>query len=214
MKLNEKIAECRKRMGLSQEELAARIGVSRQAVSKWEVGDAVPEVDKILALANIFDISTDELLGHMHEEKEDAAQEDGFSVRAEAFEQGARGNDELPRGLRLFSRAVRKWGHVAGYIVALRGLGVAAVGCLARWMFGRMFSLTVNTGMESMIVMGDGFSADITGDMFPSFMAPDPFDAMSSIPLTFANIIILLGVLMILGGLALAWYLKKKAAEN
>ena len=77
-----------------------------------------------------------------------------------------------------------------------------------------MFSLTVNTGMESMIVMGNGFSADITGDMFPSFMAPDPFDAMSSIPLTFANIIILLGVLMILGGLALAWYLKKKAAEN
>ena len=86
MKLNEKIAECRKRMGLSQEELAARIGVSRQAVSKWEVGDAVPEVDKILALANIFDISTDDRLGQVHEEKEDAAQEDGFSARAEAFE--------------------------------------------------------------------------------------------------------------------------------
>jgi len=214
MKLNEKIAECRKRMGLSQEELAARIGVSRQAVSKWEVGDAVPEVDKILALAHIFDISTDELLGHVREEKEDAAQEDGFSVRAEAFAQGARGNDELPRGLRFFGRAVRKWGHVAGYIVALRGLGVTAVGCLAQWMFGRMFSLTVNTGTESMIVMGDGFSMDMTGDMFPSFAAPDPFDAMSSIPLTFANIIILFGVLMVLGGLALAWYLKKKAAEN
>ncbi|MBQ3127375.1 MAG: helix-turn-helix transcriptional regulator, partial [Clostridia bacterium] len=50
MKLNEKITLCRRRAGLSQESLAELVGVSRQAVSKWECGDAVPEPAKILLL--------------------------------------------------------------------------------------------------------------------------------------------------------------------
>jgi len=62
MKLNEKIFYYRKAAKLSQEELAARVGVSRQAVSKWELGDATPEVDKLLALARAFGVTTDELL--------------------------------------------------------------------------------------------------------------------------------------------------------
>ena len=63
MKLNEKILYYRKKAGLSQEALAAEIGVSRQAVSKWEVGDTVPELDKLVALAKAFGVATDELLG-------------------------------------------------------------------------------------------------------------------------------------------------------
>lgn len=63
MKLSEKILYYRKRAGLSQEALAAKIGVSRQAVSKWEVGDTVPELDKLVALARSFGVTTDELLG-------------------------------------------------------------------------------------------------------------------------------------------------------
>ncbi len=63
MKLNEKISYYRKADKLSQEELAARVGVSRQAVSKWELGDATPEVDKLLALSRTFGVTTDELLG-------------------------------------------------------------------------------------------------------------------------------------------------------
>lgn len=63
MKLNEKILYYRKRAGLSQEALAAKVGVSRQAVSKWEVGDSVPELDKLVALAQAFGVTTDELLG-------------------------------------------------------------------------------------------------------------------------------------------------------
>ncbi len=49
MTLGEKINYYRKRSKLSQEELAERVGVSRQAVSKWELGDATPEVEKLLA---------------------------------------------------------------------------------------------------------------------------------------------------------------------
>lgn len=62
MKLNEKINYYRKQAKLSQEELAARVGVSRQSVSKWELGDATPEVDKLLALARAFGVTVDELL--------------------------------------------------------------------------------------------------------------------------------------------------------
>ena len=51
MKLNEKILHCRKRAGLSQEALAERIGVSRQAISKWESDITIPEVDKLVAIS-------------------------------------------------------------------------------------------------------------------------------------------------------------------
>lgn len=53
MRLNEKIYYYRKAMKLSQEELAERVGVSRQSVSKWELGEATPEVEKLLALAGV-----------------------------------------------------------------------------------------------------------------------------------------------------------------
>ena len=62
MKISEKIARLRKEHGLSQEELAERLSVSRQSVSKWESDAAIPEVDKILALSEIFGVSTDYLL--------------------------------------------------------------------------------------------------------------------------------------------------------
>jgi len=62
MTLGEKIHHYRKQLSLSQEELAERIGVSRQAVSKWETNDALPEVDKLLTLARTFAVTTDELL--------------------------------------------------------------------------------------------------------------------------------------------------------
>ncbi len=61
MKLNEKIFELRKSKGLSQEELGEKVGVSRQTVSKWEVGKTIPEFEKIILLAKIFEISIDEL---------------------------------------------------------------------------------------------------------------------------------------------------------
>lgn len=62
MILAEKITEERKKNGWSQEELASRIGVSRQAVSKWESAGAVPDLQKILQLAELFGVSIDYLL--------------------------------------------------------------------------------------------------------------------------------------------------------
>ena len=62
MSLDEKIQQLRKASGLSQEQLADQLGVSRQAVSKWELNDSVPDIDKIVLVSNLFSISTDELL--------------------------------------------------------------------------------------------------------------------------------------------------------
>ncbi|MBR1592866.1 MAG: helix-turn-helix transcriptional regulator [Ruminococcus sp.] len=62
MILADKIIELRKKAGLSQEELAEKINVSRQAVSKWESMQSTPDINKILSLSQIFGVSTDYLL--------------------------------------------------------------------------------------------------------------------------------------------------------
>lgn len=61
--LSEKIYALRRKSGLSQEALAEKIGVSRQAVSKWETGAATPEFDKLRALCACFGVTLDELTG-------------------------------------------------------------------------------------------------------------------------------------------------------
>lgn len=62
MALPEKLYTLRKKSGLSQEQLAEAPNVSRQAISKWEGGSAMPESDKLLALSNYFGVSLDYLL--------------------------------------------------------------------------------------------------------------------------------------------------------
>ena len=62
MTFNEKLIKLRKANAMSQEELAEKVDVSRQAISKWELGDATPDSDKIVALSNIFNVTTDYLL--------------------------------------------------------------------------------------------------------------------------------------------------------
>lgn len=62
MTLGERIAYYRKKAGYSQEGLAERLGVSRQAISKWETGEATPDAERIIVLAAALGISTDTLL--------------------------------------------------------------------------------------------------------------------------------------------------------
>lgn len=62
MILRDKILTLRKTSGLSQEQLAAQLGVSRQSVSKWETGTAVPELDKLRMLSDFFHVSADYLI--------------------------------------------------------------------------------------------------------------------------------------------------------
>lgn len=62
MKFNEKLIELRKKQGLSQEELGYKLNVTRQTVSKWELGQTTPEMDKLVELSKLFNISIDELI--------------------------------------------------------------------------------------------------------------------------------------------------------
>ena len=62
MEFNHKLYELRKQKGLSQEELANKLNVSRQTVSKWELGDSTPDMEKLIGLSDLFDISLDELV--------------------------------------------------------------------------------------------------------------------------------------------------------
>jgi transcriptional regulator with XRE-family HTH domain len=62
MILADKIIRLRKQFGWSQEELAEKMNISRQSVSKWESTNSIPDINKIIMLADIFDVSTDFLL--------------------------------------------------------------------------------------------------------------------------------------------------------
>lgn len=62
MEFHDKLYQLRKQKGLSQEELANRLNVSRQTVSKWELGDSTPDMEKLAAISNLFAISLDELV--------------------------------------------------------------------------------------------------------------------------------------------------------
>ena len=66
MGFNDNLNKYRKQQGLSQEELAYQLGVSRQSVSKWESGQSVPELERLIEIADLFGITLDELAGHQN----------------------------------------------------------------------------------------------------------------------------------------------------
>ena len=71
MNIGEKIFELRKQKNLSQEEVADKLNVSRQTISKWETNQSTPDFDKIVPLCELFEISTDELLKGIKEKNQE-----------------------------------------------------------------------------------------------------------------------------------------------
>lgn len=98
-----RLYEYRKNMGLTQEELAEKIGVSRQAVSKWERSEASPDTDNLIELSKVYGVSLDELLKGKEtadntqtkeEASESAAADEGIHVHAGS------GSDHIDIGLK------------------------------------------------------------------------------------------------------------------
>lgn len=81
MILGEKITLLRKKNNYSQEDLANELGISRQSVSKWESGNSIPDLDKIIKISNLFGVSTDYLL-------KDELEEETLSETDEMLEEG------------------------------------------------------------------------------------------------------------------------------
>ncbi len=67
MKFHDKLIKLRKSKGISQEELAEMMDVSRQAISRWELGNTLPDVPNLLRISEIFDVSADYLIRNDYE---------------------------------------------------------------------------------------------------------------------------------------------------
>ena len=72
MILADKIIELRKKEGWSQEELAEKLSVTRQSVSKWEGAQSIPDLDKVVQMSRLFGVTTDYLLKDELEESQPA----------------------------------------------------------------------------------------------------------------------------------------------
>ena len=69
MKFNEKLIMLRKQHNLSQEQVAEKLGVARQTISKWELGETTPEMDKLIIMSELYNITLDELMKEENEGK-------------------------------------------------------------------------------------------------------------------------------------------------
>lgn len=172
MKLNEKIFYCRRKAGLSQEALAEELGVSRQAVSKWETGDAVPEISKLVSLAKTFNVTTDWLLSEEEPEEQQNSNtyyqetaswgsnttyyngERDSTTSAERFEKAA--DDWMDRVPGVLGKMVRKFGWLAGVYIAFGGAGFTALGVIAKVMVNGMMN-SFNRATDSMFGGFGGF---------------------------------------------------------
>ena len=67
MKFNEKLVNLRKKHNLSQEQVAEKLKVARQTISKWELGETTPEMDKLIMISELYNITLDELMKEENE---------------------------------------------------------------------------------------------------------------------------------------------------
>lgn len=94
MTLGEKIKELRKKANISQEELAEKVGVTRQAVTKWESDAGLPDLENLKSIATLFNISIDELLDYKKELLGDVVLEEEYSLEGIKKEGRARNNED------------------------------------------------------------------------------------------------------------------------
>lgn len=137
MEFSEKLVNLRRREGLSQEQLADRLGVTRQSVSKWESGTAMPELVKLISLSEIFSVSLDYLV-------KDCAEEE----RPQASIDTSRLEEKIDNLERTYHRAL---GAYFSYTSRLRILGLP----LLSIRFGRARNPTRDTLAVGIIAIGN-----------------------------------------------------------
>lgn len=191
MKLNEKIYLCRKKAGLSQDALAERLGVSRQAISKWETGESVPDTGKLLPLANALGVSLDWLLS-----------EDGPEEAAAAPPgRGTDGSGSTARAQAL-RRGVKRWCWLGGVLLAVCGVYFIYQAAIAKLAVSGLLNLiNIDGGLTGTTVLVNGVDTPI-GDL----LANNPVSAISTVWLV-------IGIVLVLAGAVLAVFLKKKISK-
>ena len=197
MNLGEKIYQHRRQLGLSQEALAEQLGVTRQAVSKWELGTSAPELETVVSLARTFGVTTDYLLCDI----EPIAKTEVPPAEPEK-------TDWLDRLPGFIGKMFRKFGWLAGVYLFAVGAMFTGLGALARFMVDRMF---IGFDNDFAAIMGgpmgySGFSDpifDVYNQQVNNLAANNPVSIMGTF-------IIVLGVVMMIAGVILAVVLKKR----
>lgn len=111
MSIGENILYIRKENKLSQEEFAEKLGVSRQSVSKWELGDSIPEIEKITLICKLFHVSTDSILL-------DSVDINGSVSKPEVLI----GENKFEKVTKAAGKTVKKYFYILGYILITLGI--------------------------------------------------------------------------------------------
>lgn len=214
MKLSEKIYTCRKKAGLSQEALAEKVGVSRQAISKWELGEAEPEIRKLKLLADAFGVSTDWLLS---DEPEEAPQQPPEGPQASPAPSQHTWVDSVPG---VIGQLLRRYGWLFGVRMAASGAGFVLIGFLSRTSIRSMFTpTTLGTSFgNDLSPFGQAWTAydssgnamGVSGFMNVSGYEDSPFAgfATNNPVYRMGGFFIGLGILLLIAGIILAIVLK------
>ena len=179
MTLSEKLQNLRRAAGLSQEALAERLGVTRQAVSKWETGEGKPDIDNLLPLAKLLGTTVDYLL-------DDGANEPRTETPPHTQPQSQSVGRELWEQLKAFGR---RWGWLGGYAIALIGAVRLVTELIFLFAGGSMLGV-------GRLFFGEPLSGVVTGFGLAYY--------------AIAAIQILIYLAMIVGGIWLARWLKRK----
>lgn len=115
IKLANRLVELRKEHKLSQEALAERLGLSRQSISKWERAEASPDTDNLIALAEVYGITLDRLLGNSEANTQPQADEPPKAEKEPLSVKQIKGKSQLKRAPLLFLGAVAL--YVGGGII-------------------------------------------------------------------------------------------------
>lgn len=139
MTLGEKIQDLRKARGWTQEQLAERISVSRQALSRWELGAAVPDTENVLQISRLFGVSTDYLLHNEYGNDGDvpAAQTSGAALTAK--------------------HKSLAWIVTGGILAGLSALGLLILGILGTAVFPVRYGISEVNGSEQVYTGLHGF---------------------------------------------------------
>ena len=225
MNLSGKILYCRKKAGLSQEALAEKLGVSRQSVSKWETGEAVPELPKLVLLARAFGVTTDWLLSESEPEPETPEPAEPPVSTAKAVPE-SNWVESVPG---VIGRLIRRYGWLYGVYTALGGLAFIVIGAIARGVslsmersfFGAMNSVSPPFGGYGLDGGLSGFGSSTTvwydsaGNVISSPFGSSGTSAGFTNPVAIVGtVVIVLGVLMLIAGIVLAVVLKKRGADT
>ena len=185
MALSEKIYYYRKKMGISQETLAEKLGVSRQAVSKWETGESEPEILKLKQLAEIFGVTTDCLLSD--NEIGDYVAEQG---KTQNNQNSGNSNwvDSLPEA---FGKLIRSYGWIGGVCVTAVGSIITLISAIFLVIVGKQYNK---------------FNSMLDVVMIPSTRPDNPYLPM----LILVGVILIIGIASVVVGILLIKHLKKK----